>query len=472
MYKLKTLITGVAIFWTCLLTASNIHLSQPILYMENDDCYAVFNLSWENSWKHVRNHDAVWIFFKALPYDAPYRHVKVAQAGHAVVANFFNDSKGMDIEVPADRTGLFISLASPYRGNIEISLKVALDRKDFEGLRLRGTTFKAYGIEMVEIPQGGFTLGDPSPEAPKYGSFYKPDKNGEFAKLVQISSEDQVLEVGKTGDLFYQAPKGYEGDQQGTIPATFPKGVAPFYIMKYEITEGQYVQFLNSLDTSQVKDRLNFEAKYYDELGGTISPKGGYFDTPFPGKPCAFLSWEDAMAYADWTGLRPMTEFEFTKACRGASEPVAKEFPWGADEKSKVQRLPNRDGELVMLNQWTEADLYNKRKVHFGASYYWVMDLAGSLWERMVSIGHPNGRSYTGTHGDGILSDDGIATNSDWPTGEEDSGGVGFRGGGFYGYERDYHEYNPFSPIAYRPYGGWHGTLRSNAYGTRLVRSK
>ena len=124
-----------------------------------------------------------------------------------------------------------------------------------------------------------------------------------------------------------------------------------------------------------------------------------------------------------------------------------------------------------MINDWDEGNLSDTTLEYFGSSYYWVMDLSGSLWERVVSIGHPNGRAFIGSHGDGILSEDGKATNPDWPPADENSGGVGYRGGGFYGYERFYHEYNPFSPIAYRPYGGWHGVNRNKAYGIRFVRS-
>ena len=31
------------------------------------------------------------------------------------------------------------------------------------------------------------------------------------------------------------------------------------------------------------------------------------------------ISWSDMSAYLDWSGLRPMTELEYEKACRGRS---------------------------------------------------------------------------------------------------------------------------------------------------------
>jgi hypothetical protein len=42
------------------------------------------------------------------------------------------------------------------------------------------------------------------------------------------------------------------------------------------------------------------------------------------------------------------------------------------------------------------------------------MDLSGNLAEQVVTIGHPQGRAFRGTHGDGRLTLVGDATNPDW----------------------------------------------------------
>lgn len=182
------------------------------------------------------------------------------------------------------------------------------------------------------------------------------------------------------------------------------------------------------------------------------------------------MGWDDAMAYADWAGLRPLTELEFTKAARGSDKPVKHEFPWGTDSKFQVKRNIDSNGNFYMHNDWNESQLNEETKLIFGASHFWVMDLAGGLWERVISIGHPTGRKFTGSHGDGTLDGQGFATNEDWPRGI-DAKGVGFRGGGFYSPGRGYNEFNPFSPIAYRPYGAYSGGQRANAYGARFART-
>lgn len=449
--------------------ATDLKLSQPMYFIDNGVHYALFNVSWDNAWNNDRNHDAAWVFFKSLVPDGGYYHVSLLSGGTKVVASY--TKADLRVEVPDDRVGLFIYPGSEYRGRIEATIKVMIDSDSFEGLNVRYATFSAYGIEMVNIPEGGFNLGQPGPESMSHGAFYTPDNNGNFGGLVSIHSETQTLEVSASGDLYYQARGGYEGDQTGTIPAAFPKGVRSFYIMKYEPTEGQYAAFLNSLREGQQSYRSIINEQGYIERGGSIVEDTNGFSSPYPQKPIRFMGWADAMAYADWAGLRPMTEFEFTKASRGPGTPVAGEFPWGTANKEKMQRYQDKEFNMIMRNGWDESMLSDKTKEEFGASYYWVMDMAGSVWERVVSIGHPNGRSFTGIHGDGRLSESGDADVEFWPVGDEDSGGVGFRGGGFYGYDREYHDYNPFSPVAIRPYGGWHGTARTNAYGSRFVRT-
>ena len=66
-------------------------------------------------------------------------------------------------------------------------------------------------------------------------------------------------------------------------------------------------------------------------------------------------------------------------------------------------------------------------RVAAGATYYGVMEMSGNLWERCVTIGNSDGRSYTGSHGDGVLDSTGNANAGSWPG--TDASGAGHRGG-------------------------------------------
>ena len=454
--------------------AANLEISQSLVYEESGtDNYAVFNVKWDHAWSNDRNHDAVWLFFKFNTGAWASTPAKVMTEKHTVVAVHQGPKDGLKFEVPEDQMGVFLYPNKKYRGNIEVTVKVYLERESYSNkVKAWEGGFQAYGIETVYIPEGGFWIGDPGASAHARGAVYQSDADGKADGPYYIGKEDMTVEVGpEKGKLYYEAPSGYEGDQKGVLPDSFPKGVQSFYIMKYEVSQGEYATFLNSLNAAQCQERVILGTKDYVKHGGTISFVDGIYVAAAPRAACNYMSWDDAMAYADWSGLRPMTELEFAKAARGTDKPVENQYPWGYDDKAMVQRRSNDQLELVMLNGWDESKLSDANRAYFGASHYWVMDLSGSMWERVISIGHEKGRAFKGSHGDGKVDNYGAATNADWPAGIAEPGGYGFRGGGFYGYGRAYHDFNPYSPVAYRKFGGWSGGARSVAYGTRFVRT-
>ncbi|HUP89992.1 MAG TPA: SUMF1/EgtB/PvdO family nonheme iron enzyme, partial [Longimicrobiales bacterium] len=317
-----------------------------------------------------------------------------------------------------------------------------------------------FGVEMVYVPAGPFTVGDPEPRAADGNAFNR----------VRITSEAELAVGPQSGAINYKASQ-YGGDALGPVPATFPKGTRAFYVMKYEVLQGQYATFLNTLNDYATSFRSPTGGRDYYEHRGTIRLENGRYVAGSPDRPANMLSWDDGTAFADWAGLRPWTELEFTKAARGPVEPIANDFPWGTASKDRLLRRNAPNDELVQTGDADEAKLTDATRDVIGASYYWVMDLAGSVWEKVVTIGHPKGRAFLGTHGDGQLSGTGMATNADWPLGDHDSAGYGYRGGGYY--ERGMTEtaLNPHSRTEQRPYGSWGGAPRGVGYGFRAART-
>jgi formylglycine-generating enzyme required for sulfatase activity len=97
--------------------------------------------------------------------------------------------------------------------------------------------------------------------------------------------------------------------------------------MKYEVTQGQYTEFLNMLTSTQAANR--FDPLKCLEI--VIRLQGTYpkFTTNRPTRACNYLAYVDGAAYADWAALRPITEFELEKAARGTAAVVAGEYAWG-----------------------------------------------------------------------------------------------------------------------------------------------
>ena len=210
-----------------------------------------------------------------------------------------------------------------------------------------------------------------------------------------------------------------------------------------------------------------------DAQTASIGLKEGRFVAGSPARPSNFVTWADTAAFADWMALRPLSEFEYEKAARGPTRPVSLDYPWGKATRDGPRRNVERTRDLAHSSGEDERLLSDGNKEEHGASYYWVMDLSGSLWERVVSAGHPAGRAFRGSHGDGRLDPaSGNATNPDWPQLSADgreADGIGYRGGAEY--FSDPGITNPYSPVALRIYAAWNGGYRYKTYSARAGRT-
>jgi formylglycine-generating enzyme required for sulfatase activity len=233
------------------------------------------------------------------------------------------------------------------------------------------------------------------------------------------------------------------------------------------MTQGQYADFLSKLSAAQFATRYD-PFNYTGNHGGNTATRYNItgthpnITTATPELPAIYVEWYDAAAYCDWAGLRPMTELEFEKACRGPAAPVQNEYAWGTATINTNSYFPivnagqPNEGagggySTTAGNAWydqtrafdavTRVGIFaahpsNTGRITSGGTYWGIMEMSGLCWERAVSVGRPEGRAYTGSHGDGALTANGNATNTDWPgytvgQGVNTAIGCGYRGGAF-----------------------------------------
>lgn len=425
------------------------------------------DVAWRNAWSNERNHDAAWIVLRT-PGDLGGSLLRLEPRGAARA----DGVRAGKVLISEDGVGCFVHLGEPWRGDVSWKVSLPLPAETS-----RGVDPEAFALEMVLVPAGPFELGEDHPQARESGSFYRCGPDGAPVGTFRVESEAEIPIGPSQGSLHYDDGRhaNYRGDRQGPLPGAFPKGTRAFYVMKYELRQGTYAEFLDRLPESWSARRAPLDLD--DEQAATCTiarMESGRFTALAPQRPANFVTWDDTAAFADWMGLRPMTELEFEKAARGPVRPVSLDYPWGSDSREGMRRrvLPTRD--LAHADAESESDLSDATRERHGASWCWVFDLSGSLWERVVSAGHPLGRAFRGTHGDGVLDpQSGAATNADWPRGGatvEAADGIGFRGGAEYFKGHDGLT-NPESRVGVRTYAAWNGAMRAPTYSARACRT-
>jgi len=483
--------------------ANDIQLTNPMLAGTNTvdaTTQVQFTISWANSWRTTsapNNWDAAWVFVKYRDANTGlWQHAQLgsdaqhsAPAGSTIATGLLTPGTAYDASTnwgvgafvyrSADGTGTFTA------NGVELRWNYGQNGIAYEDI----AEMKVFAVEMVYVPEGSFSVGDGTTTTVQ-GQF----RNGSTNTPLAITSEG-ALTLGGTanGNLANNNASSmitaddFNNTTTQTLPAAFPKGFAGFYVMKYSITQQQYVDFLNTLTRSQQNTRTGtnlavgvtsvtnryvmrnnsaLQVRTGIRCDGSIdanAPISFYCDGNGNGTggeatdgqwvACNYLSWADVAAYLDWSGLRPMTELEYEKACRGPEAPVANEYAWG----NAAIRGGNYTGtDLGSITEGvsdpeTGANgnaLYNSaritpngpgrvglfaggatNRVNAGAGYHGVLELSGNLWERSVTVGNAQGRAYTGVPGNGALDATGNADATNWPA--TNAQGAGFRGGGW-----------------------------------------
>jgi len=467
-HVIKSAMCGIALTAGTLL-ANNLKLSNVAVEGRDETTALVtFDISWENSWRHGVDrdplflHDAAWVFFKvqAEGENEPWQHVRLATSG--INPAGYNTGTGTPIElvVPEDRVGMFVRRSEDGRGTVTVEgVTVIWDIAANGFTRKSSVNLKALGLEVCYVATGSYKLGDGLKD---YGQFFEGGTSAD-PKPYAINSAGDIECGNQAGKLWGASVEGATSmGGAGTIPAAYPNGYNAFYCMKYMVTQGQYADFLNLLTREQQAARssaitvdrymCNTDSRTTPYNRGSIkvsennTPAARVYVAEAPDRACNWIAWADLNALADWSGLRPMTELEFEKACRGPLEPIAGELAWGhthaVSQSSDFGGLDGT-GEEVPSSLWANACYDDRtggpirvglfarsassRRREAGASYWGILDLSGNLCERTVSVGNATGRAFVGSHGDGTLAVNGNADVSGWIL--TDGTGSGLRGG-------------------------------------------
>jgi len=126
-----------------------------------------------------------------------------------------------------------------------------------------------------------------------------------------------------------------------------------FWIDRTPVTNAEYAQFVAATGRK-----------------GPRHWKGSSAPEAIADHPVTYVSWHDAVAYAEWAGKRLPTEQEWEKAARGTD---GRTYPWGDQGPTPelCHFFGDHEGGTTLVGKYSPQ----------GDSPYGGVDMAGNVWE-------------------------------------------------------------------------------------------
>lgn len=144
----------------------------------------------------------------------------------------------------------------------------------------------------------------------------------------------------------------------------------PFWIGQTEVTNAQYRTCVDAGACTPPADTTFFDDSSFDE------------------HPVIYVSWNQALEFADWVGGRVPSEAEWEYAARGVDRLT---FPWGDEFDGTVLNFC----DSICPRDWRNSsfeDGYERTspvgEYPDGASWVGALDMGGNVWEWTVNIFH------------------------------------------------------------------------------------
>lgn len=434
-------------------------------FAPGDFPYISFTLSWDNSWRvdnnnHPQNNmDGVLVFFKYRVDGGEWQNFSLfAPSGFPLLglpSNFEYTSYG---------NAKIFHPSAVGKGSISGQFRFSSDYLPHD-VELRG-----FAIEMVQIPNYISTLGDGNGLLESTNAFHFGDNT--YSNPGQFINVD----VNAFDDAETEAPNTFEiGSGLSSLDINNPNypTFSAIWCMKYEISQGAYRDFLNTLNVTQQTTRTanlptsptgtgalttsgnnrnfieiknpsvdGFPAEYGCDASGN-----NVYDEADDGEfvACNYLSWPDIAAWLDWAGLAPLNEIQFETICKNnyGNQPIFGEYAWENKlinssafalgnfntQSEFASNISTTLGNAIFNQSGLDGPVRNgifstattTNRKQSGAAFYGVMEMSGNLSEACVTVGNVAGRSYNKlglpglSRGDGILSPNGNALVSYWP---------------------------------------------------------
>ncbi len=238
------------------------------------------------------------------------------------------------------------------------------------------------------------------------------DVNLEKRRKVKTNHSNKKNMIYLEGGAFLMGTEDSDGfplDGEGPIREV---SVEPFYIDKYAVTNQEFSCFIR--ETNYITDAEKFgwsfvfhlllskedasvyikaprntpwwrvvEGAYWEKPEGPYSSIEDRMD-----HPVVHISWNDAIAYCEWSGKRLPTEAEWEYAARGGL--VQNKYSWGNELHPNGKHMCNIwQGEFPAVNTVEDGFIGTAPVDSFAENGYGLFNMAGNVWEWCSDWFHP-----------------------------------------------------------------------------------
>ena len=233
--------------------------------------------------------------------------------------------------------------------------------------------------------------------------------NSSVEKTAESPSSQKDMEgvlVKSTEEIVQQVPEGLEvpkdmvfvtggvvemGSLDG-LPRERPiqvRKIQSFFMDKTEVTVGQFRKFVQATGHRTESEKFGDSAVFDKQQKTWILQPGAYWEYPLgPDQPKAkdnhpvtHVSYNDALAYANWAGKRIPTEAEWEHAARNASN-NRQQYSWGTELVVNGEYKANTwQGYFPQVHHIEDGFEFTSPVGAFGETPLGLVDMAGNVWE-------------------------------------------------------------------------------------------
>lgn len=187
---------------------------------------------------------------------------------------------------------------------------------------------------------------------------------------------------------------GAEDGQEWEKPLLWAE-VKPFFMDEHPVTVAEFRRFVQSTHYKTEAERFGDGAVFNEQSKAWVLEKGANWAYPQgksgvgrdPGPapddhPVTQVSWNDAQAYAKWTGKRLPYEFEWEHAARNATNSRTR-YPFGNElQTASGTYLANTwNGTFPENDAVLDGFHFTSPVGHYGKTALGLTDMTGNVWQ-------------------------------------------------------------------------------------------